>query len=57
MRPEEHAYDLVGKDRYSVIRNEPLDLVNLLQGDIVVFGCDSILVWLSVEIKPSILDS
>ena len=56
MRPEEHAYDPVGKDHCLIIRNESSDLVILLQGDIVILGRDSILEWLSVEIKPSILD-
>ena len=56
MRPEEHAYDPVGKDHCLIIRIESLDLVILLQGDIVIFGCDSMLKWLSVKIKPSILD-
>ena len=56
MRPEEHAYDPVGKDHCVIISYESLDLVILLQGDIVISGHDSILEWLSVEIKPSILD-
>lgn len=56
MRPEEHAYDPVGKDHCFIVRDESLDLVTLLQGDIVIFGRDSIFEWLSVEIEPSILD-